>query len=980
MPIVFASPSYLLLLPPLLLLVWLWGRRSLAGLPRWRRRVAWLLRVSVVTLIVLGLAEVEWRDLTQRVEVVFVVDRSRSIPEAKAEEALALINAAQARMRGPDDLGRVVVFGGNAATEVDLRPDGAPLTELRSVVRREHTDIERGLLQALDSFRPDVRGRIVLLSDGSPTLGKAKDAVAKIRAQRVPIDVVPIEYDYQRELLVEKLVVDEEAKVGEPFLARVVMNAQAPTPARVTLFQGDTALRSREVNLEPGPNVAEFELVLESPDFFRLRAVVEPLDKTHDQLYQNNAAHAFVFARGQSNVLYVGADAESGYFLRQALGREKVRVEAITPRSVPTAPLDLQRYHAVILDNVERGRFSERQQQAIEIAVNKQGVGLVMIGGEEGCGAGAWRGSPVEVALPVNMEIKQEEVIPDGALVMIIHSCELPEGNAAAVKVCKRAVDGLSGKDQVGVLVYDPMGGAKWAVPFRQARNKPQIKRQIDKMAFGDMPDFKSIFRQALLKLQNAQAGVKHMILMSDGDPSPPTGAMLNACKAAGITVSTICYGAHGGPNGPDTFTMKRIARLTGGKYYYVNSVKQLPRIFMKESQRVSRPLIVEKTFVPQVRGRSPVLTGIDSSPPLHGHVLTEPKPTATVALVSPENAPILAHYQHGVGRSLAFTSDATSRWAADWVQWGGYQSFWAQALRWVSKEVQDTTLMPTTRVEGDRGKILLDAISPDGELIDGMLVKATVTTPDGRKELELNLTQRGPGRYEGDFPVAGIGTYNVHLATQSEDGEREHTLTTGLVVPYSEEFKRLQSDRPFLEELARLAGGQVLDPATVLAGDYDFWDRARLDERVALERRWAWVLTLAVILFLLDVALRRVAIDWGKLFAKLTAFLPKRREKKDTVATMDRLQRVRQQVQADQTGPQSARAEKFSAAPGAPGGGPVQVAGGEAPAPPLVGGQPKPESKTPTKDSGADKYSRLLQAKKRARQEFEDKGQGPDA
>ncbi|MEZ6184273.1 MAG: VWA domain-containing protein [Planctomycetota bacterium] len=972
-PIVFASPSYLLLLPPLLLLVLVWGRRSLAGLERWRRRLALFLRLAVVTLVVLALAEIEWRDLTQRVEVVFVVDRSRSIPEAKGDEALELINAAQARMSGPDDLGRVVVFGANAATEVQLRRDGQPLTGFNSVVRREHTDIGRGLQQAFESFSPDVRGRIVLLSDGAPTLGNAQDAVAKIRAQRVPIDVIPIDYSYAREVLVEKLVVDEEAKVGEPFAARVVMHAQAETPVRVTLYQGDTALRSREVTLQPGPNVEQFELVLETPDFFRLRAVVEPLDPTHDQLFQNNSAHAFVFARGQSNVLYIGADEESGYFLRQALGREKVRIQAGTPRDVPTEALDLQRYHAVILDDVERSRFSERQQQALETAVNKQGVGLVMIGGEDGFGAGDWQGSPVETALPVDMEVKQQEVIPDGALVMIIHSCELPDGNAAAVKVCKRAVDGLSAKDQVGVLVYDPMQGATWAVPFRQARNKPAIKRQIDKMAFGDMPDFKSIFNQALLQLQNAQAGVKHMILMSDGDPSPPTAGMLNACKQAKITVSTICYGAHGGPNGPDTFTMKRIARLTGGKYYYVHSVKQLPRIFMKESQRVSRPLIVEKTFVPSVRGASAVLTGIDSSPPLHGHVLTEPKPTATVALVSPENAPILAHWQYGVGRSLAFTSDATSRWAADWVQWGGYQSFWAQALRWVSKEVQDTAIVPSTRVEGDRGKIALDAISPDGELIDGLKVKATVTTPDGRQELELSLTQRGPGRYEGDFPVAGVGTYNVHLRAQSPEGGAEHTLTTGLVVPYSEEFKRLESDRPYLEELARQAGGEVLDPAQVLDGSYDFWDRARLDERVALERRWAWVLAIAACLFLLDVAVRRVAIDWGKLFAKLRGFLPRRREGGRPVATMDRLQKVREQVQQDQTGPRGGAPQKKFEAQG-PSAGPVSVAGSEPAAPPPADG---PSAPTPgpaaAGDKDTDKVNRLLRAKKRARREYDD-------
>ena len=100
----------------------------------------------------------------------------------------------------------------------------------------------------------------------------------------------------------------------------------------------------------------------------------------------------------------------------------------------------LQSYDAVILDNVARASLSERQQGAIEHAVGEMGLGLIMIGGDRSFGAGEWRGSPVEDALPVEMEIKQEEVIPDGCLVMIVHSSEMGEGNAMAIKVCKKAV------------------------------------------------------------------------------------------------------------------------------------------------------------------------------------------------------------------------------------------------------------------------------------------------------------------------------------------------------------------------------------------------------------------------------------------------------------------------------------------------------------------------------------------------------------
>ena len=160
------------------------------------------------------------------------------------------------------------------------------------------------------------------------------------------------------------------------------------------------------------------------------------------------------------------------------------------------------------------------------------GLGLVMIGGERGFGAGDWRGSPVEDALPVEMDIKQEEVIPDGALIMIIHSCEMPDGNAMAIKVCKASVDSLSAKDTVGVLFYGPNGEA-WQVKPVKARNKPAIKRQIHNIQVGDMPSFEPIFRMALKELKTTRSAVKHMIIMSDGDPSPPTGCWSSAAARA---------------------------------------------------------------------------------------------------------------------------------------------------------------------------------------------------------------------------------------------------------------------------------------------------------------------------------------------------------------------------------------------------------------------------------------------------------------
>ena len=978
MPVSFASPHFLLLLVALLPAVWLIGRRSLAGLEPARRRLTLALRLLVVTLLVLALAEVSWRDLTERVEVIFVVDHSRSIPDDQSALALEVINKAKERMDPRQDLGKVVVFGREGLNEATLRQEQAPLTRYASEVDRKHSNLESGLRRALEAFEPGVRGRIVLLSDGNATQGDAEAAIAKARAAKVPVDVVPLEYGYDEEVLVEKVALTNEAKLGEPFPVRVVMQARQRTEANVHLWREGALVETRRVTLEPGTNVEQFQLTLSEPGFFRVEAVIEPIGATKaDRLFQNNTSHGFVFARGKAQVLYVHDDADpdaaEAQHLLAALRSEAIRLKVIPAIEFPLDLGELQAYDAVILDDVERSAFSANQQENIERAVADLGLGLIMIGGARSFGAGEWRGSPVERALPVEMDIKQEEVIPDGALVMIMHSCEYPDGNAMAVKVCKKAVDSLSAKDTVGVLVYGPP--AQWVVRPIKASNRVAIKQAIHNMSIGDMPDFDEIFRLALAGLKKTNASVKHMIIMSDGDPSAPSPALLKECRDERITVSTICYFAHGGAQGPSVDLMKRIANMTGGKYYYLDDPNQLPRIFLKESQRVARSLIVNKTFTPQVRTRSPVLTGFDSFPPVTGYVLTEPKtPRAEVALVSPDGAPVLAHWQYGVGKALAFTSDAKPRWASSWVAWEGFRQFWAQCVRWVSKDVQEQVFDVSTTLQGDRGQVVLDAITADGVVVEGMNVRARVSSPDpAQPPTEVLLQAKGGGRYEGSFPTAKVGTYSVSLLSLDEQGRRQHSVTTGLVVPYSEEFRALSSDRPALVGLAEKAGGRVLSAKDVTEWTVDPWARDDLAEKVALEERWPLVLTLALALFLLDVALRRVVIDWGKLFARARAVVgggaaaPRTMERLRArkAEVQDARQETRAKFQADGVDRGSVQVAGDEAAAGSPGGAPVGPRPAARPASPT---SPGPGAS----DEDGGYTNRLLAAKKRARKSVE--------
>ena len=52
-----------------------------------------------------------------------------------------------------------------------------------------------------------------------------------------------------------------------------------------------------------------------------------------------------------------------------------------------------------------------------------------MIGGDRSFGAGGYQDTPVERALPVSMDVSHKKILPRGALVIILHTCEIPSGN-----------------------------------------------------------------------------------------------------------------------------------------------------------------------------------------------------------------------------------------------------------------------------------------------------------------------------------------------------------------------------------------------------------------------------------------------------------------------------------------------------------------------------------------------------------------------
>jgi len=123
---------------------------------------------------------------------------------------------------------------------------------------------------------------------------------------------------------------------------------------------------------------------------------------------------------------------------------------------------------------------------------------------------------------------------------------------------------------------------------------------------------------------------------------------------------------------------LEKIAGLAGGKSYFLNDPAGLEQILLRDVMEHTGSTAVEKTLKPVLEKRTEILegVGIENAPALKGYVRFIAKPTADTILKIDQKEPLLVRWQYGLGRSVVFTSDAKSRWAADWVTWNGYDKF----------------------------------------------------------------------------------------------------------------------------------------------------------------------------------------------------------------------------------------------------------------------------------------------------------------
>lgn len=970
----FGRPWWLLGCILLVPIVWL-GLRNLAALGSVRRVLAIVLRCLVVLILIALLARPMLTRTSKRMTLIAVVDRSQSIPANLQKAALDYLSSALVDKTAGDQL--AVVDVAEAASISKLPGGDIAVRQRNTTLNGQQSKLADGIQMAMAIAPPDTAVRILLVSEGNETGGDLKEAARIAAANKIPIDVLPLRYSYDNEVVFKRLAAPTKARSGQTVQLRFILNSTTNVSGKLLLnLNGepvDLVPGSPEiavpVNLEPGTNVETISMPVGTNGIHEFEAVFIPDEPGSDKIVQNNRASTITYVAGPGNILVVDADGSTGQALSLALQNTDMDVRYRTAVEFPDNLSILMGTDAVVLVNTGCGNFTYQQQEMLCRYVTDLGGGLIMVGGPKSFGAGGWIGSPVAEVLPVDLDPPQKKQLPKGALVLIMHACEMPQGNYWGTRVALAATKTLSRLDLIGILAYNWAGPSDWVHPLSPAGDKEAVITAIEQMQMGDMPSLHDHLQQAYNKLKDCDAAQKHVIVISDGDPVAPSLQLLTQCRDAGIT----CTGVAIFPHSPaDIQSLAKLAQMTGGRFYDVKDPQKLPQIFIKEAQVVRRALIVEETFSPQISySLSEILKGLSNAlPNLDGYVVTGPKGGLNqVVLSSTQADPILATCQSGLGRCAAFTSSVDSRWASSWLQWGGFERFWEQTVRWAAKPSQSADCEVFADVQGRQVTVNVEAIDAEGKFIQFANIEGQVITPDVSTS-ELELTQIGPGQYHGQFQAASSGSYVVNLRYKKLADETTYLTHTTVTIPFAPEFRDLTDNAPLLAEVSDISGGRFLDSDPNQADLFDYAGVKFPETEMPLLRPLLFVL---LALFLLDVAARRIILDVRALARRAASFVSLKKSEKKIDQTLDRL-RARRQTLRDQLS--ARKADQVASRR-------YQVSGdykGDLPTAQTVKRvekkvEKKPEKEAPEKQKieGGSHIERLLKAKQKAAENRQD-------
>ena len=874
------SPEYLWLVAAVPLL-WFVRLHSLTDIPLAQQLVSTALRSAMILALAVALTQItHTAHESRRVATVVVVDVSESVPDEVIEDAHEKLQAVW-DVRG-DHIVRLVTFA-ESARAIPLVADSEG--KLPKIARHAQgtlgTDLQQAIRLGYGLYPPGFLKRMVIVTDGNETNGNALAEVTT--AKRLGIEIhhnsLP-RIAPKPEMMVQSFEVPEEIEANVPFDISAELLSNTEGKAKCTVKIDKLVAGSTVVELKKGDSHVDFpEMRVREGGEHDFKLECAPLladgatdaqKKAADRFASNNHFELSRYVPEKKKLLYVEGEALYSQNFRDAL-KDDFKVEVKGARGIPHSLKAAREYKAIVVSDVPRYSrlFRENvsyQQMHMLHEYAKDGGLLIFTGGHDSLGPGGFAGTYLErQVLPVKLELEHQLETPRLAMVLVIDRSGSMQGKKLELaKQAARETAGVLGKeDQVGIIAFD--SNPTKIVRLTRATSRSTFERSVRRLTPGGGTNIYSALELAFEMLDPVAAQLKHVILLTDGQSNKRAMfSLVQRMAKRKITISTIAIGA-----GSDRLLLQGIAREGHGRHYYTESAEQIPKLFVDETRQVARESVVEErvraVLTASFKGLR-FLKGVDikRAPSLGGYLPTQAKRQTDVILKTNKGDPLLVRWKRGKGWVYVFTSDIKNKWGRRWLKWPGFAPLWRQLVKdGVHEEKRDAVFPIEVSAARHKLTIATDAIDSRDQFVSGVTSRATITGPTGEKS-EVVLSQSAPGRYELEMPVSKYGAYQVDVV--HEKGGKKLAVSRGRVTyPYAEEHLRFEADQSRVRSLSEHTGG-TRDPSlqTLLS--------VRGQQLTHRAPAWHWPLYFVLVVFLIDVFLRRVRlwpakkVPWGGL------------------------------------------------------------------------------------------------------------------
>jgi Mg-chelatase subunit ChlD len=843
--------------------------------------------------MILALAGMNIRWNVDTTTTLFVMDASDSM-QGQRQYIEGFVRDAIKQKSSKDQIG-VLSFGDNSLIESFVSKE-AVFNKIESDPIGIYTDIEESLNTAISLMPQNSKKRIVLLTDAEENAGNSARLAATLLEQNIELKIHKLERNIDKEAAIESITVPQRLRIGEQFNIVVNINSKVKTGAKLTLISGRTKVAEQRVELQKGSNKFVFRDTADMGGFKGYRAVLEPDIDTDTR---NNEASTFTNVLDKPRVLVLEDVAGEAAEVEKILKASNIEYDKGEAFYAPSTLEELSKYKSVILCNVSSENLNEGFLNSIESYVRDLGGGMIATGGENSFALGGYYKTPLEKVLPVNMELKGKKEIPDMAILLIIDkSGSMTEGRGGITKLdiakeaAARTLDSMREKDSIGVIAFDDT--VYFVVEPKKVTDPEAIADDIGTIRPGGGTSIIPALEAGYEKISKINAKIKHIILLTDGQ-AERTGyeELVEKMKKENITASTVAVG-----EGADVTLLENIAKGAKGRFYYTDAGDNIPRIFAKETFMAAKAYLNNREFTPVITNQHNIIAGAatEGLPSLLGYIAATPKSTARMLLASDQDDPILTVWQYGLGKTIAWNSDISGKWSSNYVGWGDNIKLWQNMINWTIEKYESDNLTAEVVQEGGKGVISVKAEGEDEQLE----TTAVIVSPDMTNQ-EVALYPTVPGQYRGDFDIKSQGAYLVKVL-QKKGGETIGAASTGVSIQYSPEY-RLDQKNDNIERLVNETGAIYLEkPEDVYKG--------KMEDIYGIEDITPFLLIMALLIFLIDIALRRLNLPLNKVEERLTGlkakyFIKKKKpamhtikpkeEKVPEVATQPKQQKIKE-------------------------------------------------------------------------------------